>query len=256
MKRLFVMSFCLFFAGCSSSLRESMIRNQRPEYLKDYKGGPISSLTQKDIEEAIEFGKLNKHKQDVINYAFIVQKDASSFFENGFRHLYVLICTNYYLIADYAAKQERSYEKIDMDYVNSLASLPTFHIELIELNGSGTTYYILTQPKFILLKEGTKLPESENNPLIKGQSPYTTFHLNGAQSNWQEMANDAVQQSIEMANKVAKAYQKDLKIDSVAVDKPIHIYDYKNLSADSKYEIVVLYDNKEIRVPIDFSNFK
>lgn len=139
-----------------------------------------------------------------------------------------------------------------MDYVNSLANLPTFHVELIELNGSVTTYYLLTQPKFVLLKDGAKLSESEDNPLIKDKSPYTTFHLDGAQSNWQEMATNAVQQTIEMA----RAYQKDFKIDPVAVAKPSYIYDYKNLNAESKYEIVVLYDNKEIRFPIDFSKFK
>ncbi len=102
-------------------------------------GGPISALSEKDINEAIEFGKSNKHRQDVINYAFIVKKDASQLLEAGFRYIYVLICTNYYLIADYAAKQERNYEKIDMDYVNFLANLSTFHVEAIELKGSVTT---------------------------------------------------------------------------------------------------------------------
>src|SRR3989338_10218685 len=193
MLKIFTSIVLIFsFCGCGPSLRENYILSQRPVNLKVYSGGPVSSLSEQDINEAIEFGKSNKHRQDVINYAFIVQKDASQFLEGGFRHLYVLVCTNYYLIADYTAMQERNYENIDMDYVNFLAHLPTFRIELIELNGSVTTYYLQTQPKFVLFKDGTKLSESEDNPLSKDNSPYTTFHLDGAQSNWQEMANKAV----------------------------------------------------------------
>jgi len=251
---LFVLIFTC--CGCGPSLRENYILSQRPTNLKTYSGGPVSSLSEQDINEAVEFGKSNKHKQDVINYAFIVQKDASQFFDAGFRHLYVLICTNYYLVADYAAKQERNYESIDLDYVNFLAHLPTFRIELTELNGSVTTYYLQTQPNFILLKDGAKLTESEDNPLFKGSSPYTTAHLDGAQSNWQEATNKLVQDTIEMANKITKAYQNDLNIPPVTASKPSHIYDYRNLNFDSKYEIVVLYDNQEIRIPINFSKFK
>lgn len=249
------MAIIIVLSGCGFSARENMIRNQRPDYLKSHKSGPIASLTQRDIGEAIEFGKSNKHKQDVIDYAFIFAKNSSRLLEVNPRTLYISICTNFYLIADYAARQTRNYENIDMDYVNFLAHLPTFKIEAVEQMGD-IFYPFQIGSKFVLLKDENKLAESKENPLYKSQSPYTFSHLSG-QLGWQEAI---VQQTIEMANKIAEAYQPDTKKALDHANSPLltpsNLYNYKDIDLSSKYEVVIIYSDGEIHVPIDFSNVK
>jgi hypothetical protein len=245
-------------AGCGFSAHESMIRSKRPEYLKNYSGGPIASLSQNEIEEAIDFGKANKHNQNVINYAFMFAKDSSRLMEVNPRTIYALICTNYYLIADYAATQTRNYENIDMDYVNFLAHLPTFRIEVLEKMGD-IFYPIMVNSKFVLLKDGNRIAESQDNQLYKGQNPYAVSHFSG-QVDWQQSMDEAVNKSIKMANQIAQAYQDDAKVNIAAV-APIYsniknLYDYKDIDLNSKYELVVIYPDREIRLPIDFSNIK
>ena len=71
--------FSLMINGCGFSVQETYIRSKRPPALKNYKQGPTSPLTKEDIESSIEFGKTNKHKQDVINYAFTFTKNVTSF---------------------------------------------------------------------------------------------------------------------------------------------------------------------------------
>lgn len=135
-----IIILCLMINGCGFSVRETYIRSKRPTALKNYKQGPVSPLTKEDIESAIEFGKTNR-QQDVINYVFIFTKNVTSFL-GPVRNIYILVCTNYFLIADYAAKQSRNYEPIDMDYVNFLVNLPVFRIEVAEqVVPVGTGYY-------------------------------------------------------------------------------------------------------------------
>ena len=256
---VYALIFILTISGCGYSIRESMIRNQRPEYLRTYNNGPVVSLTQKDIEEAVEFGKNNKHNQDVINYAFMFQKDSSRLLEVNPRSLYILICTNYYLIADYAARKTRNYENIDMDYVNFLAHLPTFQIEVVEKMGD-VIYPFLVGSKFVLIKNGIKIEESKENSLYKDHNPYAISHLTG-QTSWQEAINESTRKSMEMANKLAEQYRKDMKIDlknivQIPSSTQEHLYDYKDVDLSSKYEIIVIYSDREIHVPVDFSNIK
>lgn len=65
-------------SGCGYSLLESHIRSQRPDYLKTWTDGLVSPLSQEDIQEAIEFGKVNKHSQEIIYYAFMSVKEVFS----------------------------------------------------------------------------------------------------------------------------------------------------------------------------------
>ncbi|MBU4302980.1 MAG: hypothetical protein KJ931_01120 [Candidatus Omnitrophica bacterium] len=256
------MTLSIFVSGCGFSMRETYIRGQRPATLKNYKNGLIARLSPEQIQEAIDFGKKNRLKPDVINYAFIYSKNITNFL-GGIRQVYILICSNYYLIADYAAKQTKNYEAIDMDYVNFLATLPTFHIETVEqVNPVGAGLYAFqSKVNFVLLKDGIKVQEAESNPLYNDKSPYSYSHLLGVQNNWQETANAVVKQTMEMANKIAEQYRKDLKIDSsdvvgLSVQKPSHLYNYSDINLSSKYEIVVIYENEEKRIPIDFSRIK
>ena len=66
---------------------------------------------------------------------------------------------------------------------------------------------------------------------------------------------------MEAANKIAESYQKDTKIDitkipQLTIDNQKHVYDYKDITLTSKYKVIVIYDDREIRVPIDFSIVK
>lgn len=240
------------------NIPESIIRGSRPESLKKHKTGPAFPLSEKDIQEAIEFGKADKHKQDVIRYAFMFDKDSSVLLDVNPRRIYVLICTNYYLIADYAAQQARNYENIDMDYVNFLAGLPTFKVEVVEKIGD-VFFPFLLNSKFVLLKNGNKLENSEDNPKYKSRSPYANSHFSG-QLQWQEKANEAFRQNIEMANQMAEQYgTTKIDVNNIpAMDYGVNknIYNYKDINLNSKYEIVVIYSNKEKRIPIDFSGIK
>lgn len=251
----------LLINGCGFSVRESYIRSKRPTALKNYKQGPISPLTKEDIESAIEFGKANKHKQDVINYAFIFTKNVTSFL-GPVRNIYILICTNYFLIADYAAKQTRNYEPIDMDYVNFLANLPVFRIEVAEqVVPVGAGYYPLQfKEKAVLLKNGEKVQEASLTPEYKNMNPFSNSHLGGIQTNWQESANEVVKNTIEMANKITESYKnnsnvelKDIPIPTIKVS---NLYEYNDIDLASKYEVVVIHENEEKRVAIDFSGVK
>ena len=259
---IFIAIFSIFLSGCGFSMRETYIRGQRPATLKNYKNGLVACLSPEQVQEAIDFGKKNKLKPDVINYAFIYTKDITNFL-GSIRKVYILVCSNYYLIADYAARQTRNYEIIDMGYVNFLAALPTFRIETVEqINPiSAGLYAFQNNVNFVLLKDGVKVQEIETNPVYTDRSPYSYSHLIGVQNNWQEAANAAVKQSIEMANKIAEQYRKDLKIDKNAiadllVQKPSHLYNYRDINLLSRYEIVVIYDNEEKRIPIDLSIIK
>lgn len=247
--------------GCGFSVREHMIRSRRPEHLKTYTGGLIAQLSQKDIEEAIEFGKENKHKQDVINYAFMFSKDSTRLTELASRTIYVLVCTNYYLIADYASQQARNYEEIDMEYVNYLANLSTFKLETIEqINNQYFPYQLNT--KSVLFKDGTeKIKEAEISSFYKNKNPYYESHFNAVMQDWQKMADDSVKKSIEMANSITKAYQKqlDINVEDVVIDtqsKVRNVYKYKDIDLSSNHVLAIIFDNREKRIPIDFSVIK
>lgn len=100
MRRLISIVFCISLLIIPShvycfSVKESIVRGQRPDALKNHKNGPIAALSQEEIAEAIEFGKANKHRPEVIKYAFMVEKDNTSFL-GPIRHVYALICTNYF----------------------------------------------------------------------------------------------------------------------------------------------------------------
>jgi len=255
-KTLFILIIVILtvVTDCNAfSIPESIARGQRPESLKKYKNGPISPLSQKDIEEAIEFGKANKHRPDVIKYAYIFEKDISSFL-GATRHVYILVCTNYFLIAEYAANQSKNYDSIDMDYVNFLANLPTFHIELIEQ----ISYALQTTQKFVLLKNGEKVKEAENYPLYKNFNPYATSYLYSIQSTWQAIADETVKKTMDMANQITEYNQKAMKMDipPSGFGKPENIYSYKDIDLNSKYEIVVLYNDGEKHIAINLSKVK
>ncbi len=250
---------CSFYlAGCTYSIPETYLRNQRPESFKTYHKGPIPSLSQADIQEAIEFGKTNKFKQDVIDYAFIFKKYSSRLGEINPRSIYILFITNFYLIANYAAQQTRNYQDIDIDYVNFLAHLPTFRVEAVEQRGD-IFYPHEADINFALFKNGNKMGCSKENPLYQSHSPYTFSHLSG-QSDWQTIMNETVKQSIEMANKITAAYQKDTNINldklNLQDTNPSHLYNYKDVDMDSKYEVIVIFDDREIRIPINFATIK
>ncbi|MEK6647630.1 MAG: hypothetical protein AABY84_13245 [Candidatus Firestonebacteria bacterium] len=253
--------FSLMINGCGFSVRETYIRSKRPTALKNYKQGPVSPLTKENIESAIEFGKTNRHKQDVINYAFIFTKNVTSFL-GPVRNIYILICTNYFLIADYAAKQTRNYEPIDMDYVNFLANLPVFRIEVAEqVVPVGAGYYPFQfKEKAVLLKNGEKVQEATLNTEYKNINPFSTSHLGGIQTNWQESANEAVRSTIEMANKITESYKNNSNVNLKNIPVPVvkvnNLYEYKDIDLASKYEVVVIHDNEEKRVDIDFASVK
>lgn len=253
--------FSVMINGCGFSVRETYVRSKRPAVLKNYKQGPVSPLTKEDIESAIEYGKTNRHKQDVINYSFIFTKNVTSFL-GPIRNIYILVCTNYFLIADYAAKQTRNYEPIDMDYVNFLANLPVFRIEAAEqVVPVGSGYYPFQfKEKAVLLKNGEKVQESTFNTEYKNINPFLTSHLGGIQTNWQESANEVVRNTIEMANKITESYKNNpnvnLKNIPVPAVKVNNLYEYKNIDLASKYEVVVIHENEEKRVAVDLSSVK
>lgn len=251
----------LMINGCGFSVRETYIRGKRPTALKNYKQGPISPLTKEDIDSAIEFGKTNKHKQDVINYTFTFTKNVTSFL-GPVRKIYILVCTNYFLIADYTARQSRNYEPIDMDYVNFLANLPVFRIEVAEqVVPVGAGYYPLQfKEKAVLLKNGEKVQEVSLTPEYKNMNPFSTSHLGGIQTNWQESANEVVKNTIEMANKITESYKNNSNVNLKNIPIPAikvnNLYEYKDIDLASKYEVVVIHENEEKRVAIDFSSVK
>jgi len=240
----------------SFSIRESLIRGKRPKSLRTYSKGPISPLSQKDIDEAIEFGKANKHDPNIIVYAFIFEKDNPSFL-GPMRHIYVLVCTNYFLIAQYAASQTKNYDPIYMEYVNFLAKLPSFKVEVTEVISTDAIHGYPIAKEYVLLRNDEKVKASENMPLYNGASPYVACSSFGA-TPWQEAANKAIKENMEMAKQIAKSYQKDLNIDTSSgipsVDK--NVFDYNKLDLNSKYEVAVLYNDGEKRITIDFSKIK
>ena len=249
----------LLLSGCGFSLSESYIRSKRPNSFKCHKVGPISPLSDKDICEAIAFGKVNRHKGDVIDYAFMSKGTVFP----GTHYVYILVQTNYYLISKYAAEISRNYEQIDMDYVNFLSTLPTMRIKVfnqVSPVGAGI-YAYQTEAKFVLLKEGIKMKESDVNPLYQNQSPYFAPYLTGIQWNWQETANAITKQTMEVAKQITEAYQKDLKINldnipTLAIDRPSNLYNYNDIDTNARYEVVVIYEDGEKRIPIDFSKIK
>jgi len=256
-KRVILILMCLLVSGCGFSAREHIIRSRRPEHLKNYTEGLIAKLSQNDIEEAIEFGKENKHKQDVINYAFMFSKDSTRFTELVSRKIYVLVCTNYYLIADYASQQARNYEEIDMEYVNYLANLSTFKLEVIEQINNQYLPYQLNAKSVLFKDETKKIKETEIGSLYKNKNPYYESHFDAVMQNFQKLADDSVKKSIEMANSIAKAYQKQLDIDveNVAIDtqsKISNVYKYEDIDLSSKYALAIIFENREKRIPLDF----
>lgn len=162
-----------------------------------------------------------------------------------------------FLIAQYAASQAKNYDPIDMEYVNYLARLPSFKVEVVEMVSSDAMHGYPVAKKFVLLKNNEKVRASENIPLYKGVDPYATCYSFGILP-WQEVTNKTIKESMEMAKQIAKSYQKELNIDTPAgmtnVDESV--FDYKNIYLDAKYEVVVLYNDGEKRVTIDFSKIK
>lgn len=258
---LMVSVLFLLINGCGFSVQEAYIRSKRPIALKNYKQGPISPLTKDDIETAIEFGKTNKHKQDVIIYTYTFTKNITSFL-GPVRKIYVFVCTNYFLIANYAAKQTRNYEPIDMEYVNFLANLPVFRIEVAEqVVPVGAGYYPLQfKEKAVLLKNGEKVQEASLTSEYKNTNPFSASHLGGIQTNWQESANEVVKNTIEMANKITESYKNNSNVNLKDIPVPQfkvnNLYEYKDIDLASKFEIVVIHENEEKRVAIDFSGIK
>jgi len=242
----------LSVSGCSYSLQESYIRSKRPDSLKKYTNGPISPLSQDDVSEAIEFGKANRHRPDVIKYAFLFTSKITPLGPTS--RVYILVDTNYFLIADYAANQTKKYEQIDMNYVNFLAALPTFRIETLEQ----ITYAFQRPANFVLMKNGVKVEPSNFNPLYENASPYTYSHISEVQSNLQAIIDETMKNTMAMANQIAEQYKTNMQIDipTTSVGRPENIYDYKDIDLNAKYEVVILYRDGEKRIPIDFSNTK
>lgn len=195
------------------------------------------------------------------NYAFIFTKNVTSFL-GPLRNIYILVCTNCFLIADYAAKQTRNYELIDMDYVKFLANMPVFRIEVAEQVVSvGAGYYPFQfKEKAVLLKNGEKVQESTLNTEYKNINPFSTSHLGGIQTNWQESANEVVRNTIKMADKITESYKDNSNVNLKNIPAPAlkvnNLYEYKDIDIASKYEVVVIRENEEKRVAIDFSGIK
>jgi hypothetical protein len=84
-KLIFIVTFSIFLSGCGFSMTETYIRGQRPVRLKNYKNGLIARLSPEQVQEAIDFGKKNKLKLDVINYSFMYTKNITGIL--GTRHL-------------------------------------------------------------------------------------------------------------------------------------------------------------------------
>jgi hypothetical protein len=246
MKKTLVILLCLGLCGCTYSIPETYLRDKRPETLKIYKGWPISKLSDSDIQEAVNLGKVNKHNQDVINYAFLLKKHGTS--DDGI--IYIFALTNYYLIADYVAKQEREYGQLDQSYIKFLANLPTFRLLVF-------TYPYYQNKKFVLLKDGVKLEPSSENPLFNNNDPYSAATTPFLDLYGQKAINDVIKQSIELANKVTESYGQKMPVNTaINVIKPDNLYDYVTINPFSKYEIAILYLSKEVRLEVDFSSIK
>jgi len=115
-----------------------------------------------------------------------------------------------------------------------------------------------------LLKDGIRVKESAHNPLYNDESPYYSTRF--SDSDLQKLVNKNIQQTMETINQLTEAYQKELNISSeditktpsqnIYISRPNNLYDYRDIDLNSKYEIVVIYEDGETRIPVDFSKFK
>lgn len=217
--------------------------------MRNYTGGMLAKLSEQDIQDALEFGKANRYKPDVISYAYFFKEGPASSLDNA----YVLVQTNYYLIAQYAAKQSKEYLPIDMEYVRFLASLPTFYVEVVE---DGV---VPVERRYALLGNNQRVHSSDVQPSYEGVSPYRAT-LATASFDFQTTAAQVSNQVIQAAQRVSEAWQKGEKVPRTAFQfspsNPEHLYKYSDIQVGVRYEAVIFYPYGERRVPIDFSTVK
>jgi hypothetical protein len=247
--------------GCGFSVREQLIRQSLPEVYKEHKTGIISNPSAEDLNQAIELGKASKESEDLYQYAYIEKP--------GDLHSYIYVKTPLFLLAQHSFECSREYSRIDDEYVDYCKSLDAVKLEFMKQLVTRNYYAFLIPYTLVLLRNGERVESLKNLPSYHGKNPF--FKIDAAlQAHINSITQQSLQAYPEQYRRIVSSYLEGINQQagtSIPLTENDHIFSSQELSKPGKYEIVIrtpktfnvigsLWDDREIKYPIDFSKFR